>query len=176
MPDDEKRVVRPALRLVSDGFLHDEKSGSTFQMGLFPKSDPLILSFFHVGFLKQSGLMTTTLEIDPFLFIDVRVVPSFRFLDLDREETLRFLEERSVNYVDVAGLIGASRLRLTNSSSAVQFISNFFDGAALSRPAMLVFDDFRLMSVMAEQLTNSLRERLKVNFISQIFVGERAWR
>lgn len=172
MPDDdEKALARPTLRVVSDAFPQAEEVGSTFQLGLFPKSDPLALSFFHVSFLKSNGLIASTAEIAPGLFVDVRAVPSFRVLGLEREIALSFFENRSVSYVDVAGLLGAKRLSLGTSSLVAQFVAGLFSGVALSRPAMLLFDDFQLMSVMAEQLTGLLRQRLRMNFNAQVFTG-----
>ena len=172
MSDSEKKGERRFLRLVSDDFLRRELVNSSFQLGLFPKSDPLVLSFFHVGFLKKGGLIKTTTELSPHLFIDVRAVPSFRALDVEREAVLRFLDEYSVSYVDVAGLIGGKRLRLAESSLAVKFISELFSGSALSRPAMLVFDDVQLMGVMADQLIALLRDQLNKDFKAQVFAGK----
>jgi hypothetical protein len=163
------------LRLVQEAENESPKlSGPSFQLGLFPQADPHILSFIHSGFLKRNSIFDVIKKSGPVCIFDIRASPSFRSFDLNRVDALVFFERNFVDYIDVAGVIGAKNV----SDRSLDAISNFVCGHIIgmgrrSGPSIMIFDNFDLMTSLVDIVPSVLEYKLCEKIRAQVFVGER---
>lgn len=166
---------RGFLRLVTE-HLDEAHLGeeASFQLGLFPEVDPLVMSFFHIGFLRHTSLLEISRQLNPGVIFDVRVFPSFRSFDVDRRDALDYFNKHRMDYVDVSGLLGDVGLSDLNSELVPSFICDYVSLSTTIRgPMMFIFDKFDSMKFFAEKIPVALNSKLKKNFRAQVFVGER---
>ncbi|WP_139319632.1 hypothetical protein [Stenotrophomonas sp. TD3] len=175
------KLNKPALKLVGGGDFED--SGicapvNGIQMGLFPRSERYLASFFHVAYFDRCDFLETIFQVRPRFLLDVRRSPSFRSLDLDRRKVFSELDVLGSEYIDVPGIVGyGRRCELVSDMSPVPRLIKDLLVPHLGVPLSLMFlyDSVDDMDCYARGVNPMLSNAVGRDFELEVFMGSRPW-
>lgn len=170
---------RAFLRLIAndDADRKDPTIEPGVQLGLFPERDPAVLSFYHVAYFRSASFLKTVARIRPEVFVDLRAVPSFRSIGLDRKRVLLFLDSERVDYVDASGMIGSMEFSTLQPQELAEFIVMYLKSRTRVRgPIILLMDNLKSLKAMADDLPARLAQQLGPSCRAQVFLGDSAAR
>ena len=171
---------RGGLRLVAgEDVGNDPVVGDAWvQMGLFPRSEKRLASFFHFDYFSCFDFIDVVEAIRPTFIFDVRVIPSFRMLNVERRRAMERLDALGSYYIDVPGVVGPKDYRLfrQDTFSLLQLLATTMASPPRHTSSlMIICDDLTGMDCYARDF-NSVVSKGSEEYQVEVFVGGRPWR